>query len=838
MYGKNYKHKKQHPIKKQNKQDAGKKQYAQQEHMKHNSKQDTIKKQAKRSSIKKQAIRSRILNIKKHYNMNPLDFIKNFRIRYKLLFIYSVTFILTMGLASLILYTIVKSTVEKNIESELQNSTTAILNNVKTAVSVSIKNHMRATAEKNYEIIQHLYSLQQKGEITLEEAKERASDIILCQKVGVTGYLCILDGKGKVLKHPQKLLEGLDISDHKFVKQMIAMKTGYIEYFWKNPDDLSPQPKALYINYFEPWDWLITVSSYRKEFERLVNISDFKESISSQRLGKTGYSYVMDTKGNIIIHPELEGVNVFSDKRFSSNFYNQMLKQKNGKFIYEWKNPNDEHFRKKLVIFNTIPEYEWIVASANYLDEFYSPLNIIRNIIIIMGIASLIIFIPVTFMLSSTITKPLRELMSRFNQEIHDGFSDRLVSMQSDDEVGQLAFYYNTFMEKLERYNRTLQAEIVERKLAQEALELSEEKYRSLMDATPDPIIVYNMEGEVTYLNPAFTRVFGYTFEESAGYRMDNFVPEEHWQEAMNAVGMILKGEPVAITETIRRAKSGKLIDVSIIGSVYRDKYGRPAGIVVTHRDISDVKFLEKSIMETGERERQKIGNDLHDDLCPHLIGIEGLTKVLKRKVQGYSYDAGNLSDKITELIKEAISKTRRLARGLCPAYFDYGLESSLRELVNNINLIHQVDCTLESRETVDVRNPMIVINLYHIVGEAVQNAIRHGKAAKIVIVLDIEDGNLNLSVRDNGIGMDSSMETKGMGIRIMSYRAKLIGASFTIQSNNNNIDDEKYSQISSNVQSDRDDREITKAQLVREQGTSVMLTLPFDTLCNELRSK
>jgi len=735
---------------------------------------------------------------KKQHNMNPFHVMKNFRIRYKLLSIYSVIFILIIGFSSLILYTIVKSTVEQNIENELKNSTNSILNNVRTAVSVSIKNHMRATAEKNYEIVQHLYDLHQKGQISLEEAKARAADTILCQKVGITGYLCILDGKGRLLRHPKKSLEGLDISDHKCVQQMIARKKGYIEYYWKNPDEPFPMAKAMYINYFQPWDWLITVSSYRKEFATLVDINDFKESILSQRFGQTGYSYVMDMKGNIIIHPELEGINVFVDKRFSSSFYQQMLEKQTGKMIYAWKNPNDEHLRKKLVIFNVIPEYDWIVASAGYLDEFYTPLRLIRNIIAMMSFASLIIFIPVTFLLSATITKPLRELMNRFNQEISNGFSNRIVKMQSQDEVGQLASYYNTFMEKLEKYNRTLQAEIRERKLAQEALELSEEKYRSVMEATPDPIIVYNMDGEVTYLNPSFTRVFGYTIEESLGHKMDHFIPEDQWEEAMNGIGKILKGDPVSITETRRRSKSGKFIDVSIRGSVYRNKDGIPVGSVVTHRDISEVKFLEKSIMETGEKERQKIGNDLHDDLCPHLIGIEGLTKVLKRKVQGYSDDAGTLSDKITELIKEAISKTRRLARGLCPAYFDYGLESSLRELVTNTKLLHQVGCTLECRETIDIHNPMIVTNLYHIAGEAVQNAIRHGNSDQISITLDTEGNNENicLSIRDNGIGMESTIDANGMGIRIMTYRAKLVGASFSIHS-------------------------------VKGEGTTVLLTLP-----------
>ncbi|MCP4022866.1 MAG: PAS domain S-box protein [Desulfobacteraceae bacterium] len=715
--------------------------------------------------------------------MNPFDIVKNFKIRYKLLFIYSATFVVIVCLASMIIYSIVKTTVEENIESELKNATALILNNVKTAVSVSIKNHLRATAEKNYEIIQRLYDLYQNGELSLEEAKARAADIILCQKIGKTGYICILDGNGKVLKHPKKPLEGLDISDHKFVQEMITKKNGYIEYYWKNPEDPLPRPKALYINYFEPWDWLITVSSYRKEFQKLVNINDFKESILSLTFGKTGYAYVMDTRGNVIIHPENEGINVLTKKGMPRRFYKEMLQKKNGKIIYSWRNPNEAVFRKKLVFFNYIPEYDWIVASSSYLNEIYAPLNSIKYFIIIIGFASLVIFIPITFLLSSTITNPLRQLMGSFNQDIVGTFSNRLVHMNSHDEVGQLTFYYNSFMDKLEKYNKELKAEIQERKMAQEALKLSEEKYRSVMEATPDPIIVYDMDGKVTYMNPAFTKVFGWTLDDSYGKKMDHFVPSEHWKETMKGIGMILKGEILPRTETKRRSKSGKLIDVSTRGSVYRNKYGKPVGSVITHRDVSEVKHLEKVIMELGEKERQKIGNDLHDDLCPHLIGIEGLTKVLKKKVFKDPRNAARLGDQITGLIKEAISKTRRLARGLCPVYFSHGLESSLRDIVSNTQVIHQVNCSLDFPNKIHIENDMVVINLYHITQEAVQNSVRHGKAEGISISLKSWDDNWLLRIKDNGEGMDQTIKTEGMGLRVMNYRAKLIGASFTIKS-------------------------------------------------------
>ncbi|THB81234.1 MAG: PAS domain S-box protein [Desulfobacteraceae bacterium] len=715
--------------------------------------------------------------------MNPFHLIKNFRIRYKLLFIYSSIFMIIISMGSMIIYSTVKKTVTANIESELKNSTAAIQNMVRTAVSVSIKNHLRAAAEKNHDIIQHLYDQYQRGDLSELAAKQKAAEIILCQKVGTTGYICIIGKDGKTIKHP-KLPEGQDLSMHGFVQEMIKTQNGYIEYYWKNPDEDKPMAKALYVMLFEPWDWLITVSSYREEFIKLVNVNDFKQSVLSLKFGKTGYAYVLDTTGNIIIHPKLEGTNLLATRDMPDQFFKEMLKRKNGKMIYSWKNPQERRFRKKLVLFNHIPEYDWIVASSSYLNEFYSPMETIRNFIVFISIASLVIFIPVTFVLSATITRPLRELMTRFNQDIMDGFSDRLVQMDSHDEVGQLTFYYNSFMDKLEKYSRDLQDQIRETQVAQEALKINEEKYRSVMEATPDPIIVYDMKGLVTYLNPAFTNVFGWSLDECTGRKMDHFVPEDHWDETHKGIQAMTSGLMLPITETRRLTKAGKLIDVSIRGSVYCDETGEMLGSVVTHRDVSELKRLEKQIMETGEIERRKIGHDLHDDLCPHLIGIEGLSKVLYRKLDSNDPSAAALTSQITELIKEATIKTRQLARGLCPVYFNHGLESSLEELVANIQNLFRVNCSLSIDAPSDIDNHLIITHLYHIAQEAAHNAIKHGQADRVEIrMTGTRDKGLALTVSDNGRGFDPDRASDGMGLRIMQHRAKMIDCSFSIRS-------------------------------------------------------
>jgi PAS domain S-box-containing protein len=717
--------------------------------------------------------------------MNLPRVFKNLPIRYRILCIFSATFVVIMGLSSFTIYSIVKQHVEKNIENMLGNATSAMVNSVKTAASVSIRNYLRAAAEKNLDMVRHLHRLETEGLLTPEQARSQAADLILAQKIGTQGYICILDGAGRVLKHPKKLLEGLDISDHAFVRDMVDQKKGYIEYEWQNPDDTAPRPKALYLEYFAPWDWMITVSSYREEFSALMEIQDFEKSILDQRLGRTGYASVLDTNGIFIIHPEFKGSPISSIPEYAGSNFRKFLSQTDGTPSFLRQEGAGEGPGKKQVFFNPIPEFQWVVASVIHMEDFFSPLDAIKEFIIMVGMVSLLIFVPITFFLGATITEPLRNLMERLNEDIDTGkgFSNRMVIPHSLDEVGQISFYYNSFMEKLESYSRDLKAEIAERKLAQEALQESEERYRSVMEATPDPIIVYDMAGNVTYFNPAFTRVFGFTLSESLGKKMDHFVPEEQWKQAMEGIQAILEGQVLPRTETTRKARDGRLIDVTLRGSVYRDTNGNPLGTVITHRDVSQVKQLEKAIMEISEKERQKIGNDLHDDLCPHLIGVEGLSKVLKARMETTAPDAARSAENITRLIQEAIQKTRMLARGLCPVYFRHGLLSAMQELAANTRMVHQVNCALMYHEKIPAGNDMANINLYHIAQEAVQNAIRHGSADRIVIELAQKKTWFSMGITDNGTGFAPSREYRGMGLRIMHYRAKLMGGSLDIES-------------------------------------------------------
>jgi PAS domain S-box-containing protein len=145
--------------------------------------------------------------------------------------------------------------------------------------------------------------------------------------------------------------------------------------------------------------------------------------------------------------------------------------------------------------------------------------------------------------------------------------------------------------------------EITERKHAEEALRESEGKCRTVLQASPDPVVVYDMEGRGIYINPAFTRVFGWTPEELLGKRID-YVPEENWPETQMMIDKVLAGESFTGVESRRYTKEGDILDVSISADNYINHDGIPMGSVHSLRDITDRKLVEDALRESEERYR------------------------------------------------------------------------------------------------------------------------------------------------------------------------------------------------------------------------------------------
>ncbi|MDM8516410.1 PAS domain S-box protein [Desulfobacterales bacterium HSG16] len=527
--------------------------------------------------------------------MKLFNFIKNLRIRYKLQIIYSFVFAISLIVGGMVIYSFVQNTIEKKIEKELGNSTNSMLNMVKTAATVSVRNYLRATAEKNLDIVRHFYSLYTSGKMTEEEAISLSSDILLSQRIGKTGYIYCINSLGIMDFHPKKNMKGNDFSNLWFVKEQIKKKEGYLEYEWKNNDEEKARYKALYMKHFAPWDWIISVSSYQEEFSEIINLNDFRESILSLKFGETGYSYLLDYKGNILIHPYYEGHNFYDRKDANGKkFIAEICMKKTGKTIYSWKNLKDANVRDKLAIFHDIPEFGWIFASSGYLDEFYKPMETVKFIIIATIVITMILVFMISSYISSLMTRPLHTLMGHFAKGASGDLSVRM-TIRSEDEIGKLSQFFNIFMEKLES--------------SANALLESENKYRSLFENAIEGIFQSTKDGRFLSLNPSLAKLCGYDSPEEMTTHIKDMARQLYVypENRQQFIRMVEKQEYVEGFETLFYKKNGNTIWVAIYARCVRNKDGEILFYEGSFVDISKRKQIEEELKQHRDNLEEKV---------------------------------------------------------------------------------------------------------------------------------------------------------------------------------------------------------------------------------------
>ncbi len=171
------------------------------------------------------------------------------------------------------------------------------------------------------------------------------------------------------------------------------------------------------------------------------------------------------------------------------------------------------------------------------------------------------------------------------------------------DRYGQRHHVVNTAT-RIPGTNRTVSSimDITERKRAEAALQETQEKYHSILESSPDPMVQYDTEGRVIYVNPSFTRVFGWTLDELAGRTID-FVPEADWPETAKNIERMKRGDSYYGFETHRLTKDGRLLDIRVNVAVWKDRTGTPAGSVTTLRDVTERKRMEAQFQHARKME-------------------------------------------------------------------------------------------------------------------------------------------------------------------------------------------------------------------------------------------
>ena len=203
--------------------------------------------------------------------------------------------------------------------------------------------------------------------------------------------------------------------------------------------------------------------------------------------------------------------------------------------------------------------------------------------------------------------------------------------------------------------------------------------------------------------------------------------------------------------------------------------------IALAH-ETAERERLQLQMLDISEREQRRIGQDLHDGLCQHLTGTALAGQLLAETMEANGQDAA-AARKIVGLVDEAIGLARGIAKGLHPVEMQAdSLMLALEDFAHTSSEMFGVQCRFECQSPVMVHEQLRATHLYRIAQEAVSNAIKHGRATNIEILLDETELGVNMAVTDNGRGfVFPPLNNVGMGLRIMADRAKMIGGTLSV---------------------------------------------------------
>jgi PAS domain S-box-containing protein len=329
--------------------------------------------------------------------------------------------------------------------------------------------------------------------------------------------------------------------------------------------------------------------------------------------------------------------------------------------------------------------------------------------------------------------------------------------------------------------------DITEQKQVEEALQQERNVLSAILDIVGALIVVLDPSGRILQFNRTCEQTTGYSFAEVRGrYVWDLFLMPE---EADSFKAMFAQPNSAQLSGDYQMywlTRDGRSRLISWSSRILVGKNGEASHVIVTGIDITERQRLERAILEVSAREQRRIGEDLHDGLGQHLTGIAFMSKVLEGKLCESSLPEAADAAKIVKLVNEAINKTRELSRGLLPVVSDaHGLMSALTRYAEQTEDLFRITCRFQCNTPVLVYDVNVATHLYHIAREAVNNAIKHGNPARVVIRLFEENEEGTLCIDDDGQGFEEvPAGHAGMGLNIMNYRANMIGGSLDVRRN------------------------------------------------------
>jgi two-component system CheB/CheR fusion protein len=297
-------------------------------------------------------------------------------------------------------------------------------------------------------------------------------------------------------------------------------------------------------------------------------------------------------------------------------------------------------------------------------------------------------------------------------------------------------------------------------------------------------VVLAALDGRIEFTNPAFDRMFGRNSSELAGMSVLELFNIKQAQSQTDALESLLEHySRGARRDMLFRRRDGSQFAGEVL-SVEIDLSGQKRILVVV-QDVSERKQLESEIIEIANRERRRLGADLHDGLGQELTGISLMLRSFSKRAGLAAIEVAPELDEIITLVNHAIQSARKMALGISPVTLERGgLLPALQTLIGWSRKSYNIDVRLR----LSIRSPLLIgesaaAHLYLIVQEAINNAVNHGHAGSIVVTLRTSRSLVSLSIADDGVGIgEHAARGGGMGLKLMEYRSAVIGGVMTVK--------------------------------------------------------
>jgi PAS domain S-box-containing protein len=305
-----------------------------------------------------------------------------------------------------------------------------------------------------------------------------------------------------------------------------------------------------------------------------------------------------------------------------------------------------------------------------------------------------------------------------------------------------------------------------------------------ILETMREGVVLVTLDGRIEFTNPALDRMFGRGPGELEGISLFELFNDRQVQSPAAALeGLLSQYERAGKHDILFRRRDGTQFAGEVLSAEIELSGERKILVVV--QDVSERRQLEQQIVEIANQERRRLGADLHDGLGQELTGISLMLRSLAKRVAAATLESAPQLDEIITLVNHAIQSARKMALGISPVTLERGgLLPALQTLIGWSRDSYGIDVRLH----LSIRSPLLVgeagaAHLYLIVQEAINNAVRHGRAQSITVALRINRVLMSLSITDDGVGIaENSARGAGMGIKLMEYRAAVIGGTMAIK--------------------------------------------------------